>query len=373
MRILQFCTNFWPGGGIQTHVMDLTAWLRAHGHKVILAGDPERSIVDPNRHDFISLDMRKISRPDGNLIFRTWALIQAVMTLRRVISQQPVDLIHAHETGVAMVARLATLGTNIPVMMTFHGSEPERIPQAAHIAKYCADLTASPSRLSLEALMRHGVKASKARVLGLGIKHLPDISEADVLALRRSYLPEDNGVMIFSPSRLAPQKGIDVMIDVAKRVIAKHPNTVFVVAGGGRLTGHVEHWAQDAGVARNMRFLGPIDTVPAHLKAADIFLLTSRWEALPISIVEAFRAGLPVVATNCGGVSELVDESIGMLCPVEDVECLTQAVLDLIESADLRKIKGAAGLTRSTEDRFDSEAVHAAFEATYKELIADYV
>lgn len=372
MRILQFCTNFYKGGGIQTHVIDLATWLSAHGHEVMFAGDPAQSTLNPDVEDaFISLPMNEVSRTDGNIILRVLALLRASMRLRRILSRQPVDLIHAHETAPALVARLATVGTKTKTVMTFHGSAPERIPSASRIARYCADLTVSPSRISLDAIIAGGVDAKKARVLGLGIKPLPETNPEEIAALRSSYVSEPDGMLIFSPSRLDPQKGIDVMIEVARRVTCKHPSTVFVVAGGGPLIGEVESWAQAAGVGNNMHFLGPIDTVPAHLKASDIFLLTSRWEALPISIVEAFRAGLPVIATDCGGVSELVDEDVGELCPVEDVDALTKAVFEYVEAPVLRKAKGLSALKRSTEDRFDSDAVHEAFEAAYKELLAD--
>lgn len=368
VKILQFCTNFYHGGGIQKHAHDLTDWLRAHGHEVTFAGSPVRSTIDPERDDFLTLDTHKVSRHDGMSLSRITATFREARKLRRYLSENPIDLIHTHETAPALVSKLATISMKIPIIMTFHGSEPRRIPQAAQIAKYCADLVASPSRKTLDALIANGVNARKTQIFGLGIDPLPETPDEEIARLRKLYLGED-GVMIFSPSRLAPQKGIDVMIEVAKRVTAKHKDAKFIVAGGGVFADEVDDWAYKAGVQDNMRFIGSIDTVPAHLRAADIFLLTSRWEALPISIVEAFRAGIPVIATDCGGVSELVDETVGNLCPVEDVEALTEAVLTLIESKAERADKGAAALERSYSSRFDSESVHSAIEAAYKTLL----
>ena len=84
------------------------------------------------------------------------------------------------------------------------------------------------------------------------------------------------------------------------------------MAGGGPLEQEAKRWAEDAGLSDTVTFLGMTERVPLYLKASDMFLLTSRWEALPLSIVEAFHAGLPVIATDCGGVSELVDEEVGV-------------------------------------------------------------
>ena len=369
LRILQFCTDFPESGGIQTHVLDLTGWLVENGHEVRFAGEPGASANADSHPGFIDLPMWKISRFDGHLPGRLVALARAAWALRRRLKAQPVDIIHAHETAPALTAWLATRGLGIPVAMTFHGSAPERIPSAARIAARCADLTISPSRTSLDAMIAHGVDPEKARQLGLGIKPQPALAPEDIADLRAGYLGGETGTLIFSPSRLDPQKGIDVMIDVAKTVRARHPDTVFVIAGTGPLDGEVQGWAEAAGQGEAMRFLGSIETVPLHLAASDIFLLTSRWEALPISIVEAFRAGRPVIATDCGGVKELVDDQVGHLCAVEDVAGIADAILEMIETPDLRAAKGQAALARSAEARFDPDAVHARFAATYAELI----
>lgn len=369
MRILQFCSTFYKGGGIQTHVLELSQWLKDRGHQIWFAAEPRRSSHDPNADNFISLTMADVVNVEGQLPGRVFAMFRNALRLRKAISKHKFDVIHVHETAPALVARLATLGKNIPIIMTFHGSAPERIPSAARVAQYCANLVASPSRISLDSLIEHGVRRDKTKVLRNAIKPLRKAGKDTIADLRDRYTNDGKGQIIFSPSRLAPQKGIDIMIEVAKRVTATLPDTQFVIAGGGTLTGTVNEWAKAAGVDKNMHFLGAIDTVPEHLQASDLFLLTSRWEALPISIVEAFRASLPVIATDCGGVSELVDDQVGALCEVEDVDGLTRAILAHLESEALHKKKSQGAFDRSLEDRFDVEHVHNQFEATYRNLI----
>lgn len=368
MRILQVCTNFRPGG-IQRHVLDLTADLRARGHQVTLAGDGGDWAGAAATGDFVPLPLNAVAGMGGSAPRRIMALAGCARALRRVIRSRRIELIHAHETAPALTARLAALGLGIPVAMTFHGAAPAREQSVARIGRLCADLVISPSRASLDALIAKGLPAARARHIGLGIAPMPEVPGAEVAAQRAALLGARSGPLIFSLSRLQEQKGIDVMVEVARRVVAEWPGAVFAVAGGGPLAGFVGGWAEAAGVAANMRFLGPVTTVPLHLKAADIFLLTSRWEALPISIVEAFRAALPVVATDCGGVRELVGDRVGALLPVGDAEAIAAALLDLIHDAALRRAKGAAALARSHETRFDPTAVHGAFEALYAGMI----
>jgi glycosyltransferase involved in cell wall biosynthesis len=206
-------------------------------------------------------------------------------------------------------------------------------------------------------------------VLGLGIPPLAQAPESEVAALRARLLGGREGPLIVSLSRLDPQKGIDVMIAVARRVVERFPGVVFAVGGKGPLADKVEGWARDAGVAEAMRFLGMVSTVPAHLRAADLFLLTSRWENRPISIVEAFGAGLPVVATDCGGVRELVDEEVGALVPVDDPDGIAAELIALLSDEKRMRACGAAALARSRAPAFDPSAVHARFEALYREVL----
>jgi len=368
MNILQICTNFLPGG-IQRHVLDLTADLRARGHRVTLAGDAGDwdDRADPDR---IVLPLGRVAGTGGAALQRVTALVPVALALRREIRARGVEIIHSHETAPALAVRLATAGMGLPRLMTFHGSAPDREASVARIGRACADLVISPSQTSLDSLIAKGLPRDKTRHLGLGIAPMPAVDPDAVAALRQELLGPEGRYLILSLSRLQPQKGIDVMVEVARRVVAQAPGAVFAVAGKGPLREQAEGWARAAGVADHIRFLGPVSTVPLHLAASDLFLLTSRWEALPISIVEAFRAGLPAIATDCGGVGELIDDQVGALLPVGDAAAIADAVLAMIADPALAARKAAAALARSHEARFDPATVHAAFEATYAEMIA---
>lgn len=368
MRILQVCTNFLPGG-IQRHVLDLTAYLRDQGHQVTLAGDAGDwgGVDDPDR---ILLPLGKVAGTGGSALRRAAALVPVALTLRRQIRARRIELVHSHETAPALVARLATAGMRLPRLMTFHGSAPDREASVARTGRHCADLTISPSKTSLDSLIAKGLPRERTRHLGLGIVPMPVLDPAAVAGLRHELLGPEGRYLILSLSRLQPQKGIDVMVEVARRVTSQAPGVVFAIAGKGPLLEQAQGWARDAGVAAHFRFLGPVSTVPLHLAAADLFLLTSRWEALPISIVEAFRAGLPAIATDCGGVRELIDATVGALLPVGDAAGIAGAILAMIADPAMAKRKAAAALARSAEPRFDPATVHAAFAALYAGMIA---
>lgn len=368
MRIMQVSTVFLPGG-IQRHVLDLTADLRSFGHTVILAGGRGEWGVTGDDPDFYYAPLERVAGGYHSKLGRLSAILPSVRNLRRAIKDRNIDIVHAHETAPAIIARLATIGMNVPVVLTFHGSSVEREASVAQIAKFCADLTVSPSHASIEALISKGLARDQTRVLGLGVAYKPAADAKDVAALRAELLDGHTGPLVLSISRLAHQKGIDLMVEVVKRVTQARPNVMFAVAGGGPQTDLVDGWAKSAGVEDKIKFLGPVETIPLHLAASDIFLLTSRWEALPISIVEAFRAGLPVVATNCGGVRELVDDQVGALLEVGDIQGTADMLIKLVDDDDLRNAKGAAARDLSQNERFDPEHVHRQFEALYIEML----
>jgi glycosyltransferase involved in cell wall biosynthesis len=105
------------------------------------------------------------------------------------------------------------------------------------------------------------------------------------------------------------------------------------------------------------------------LKSADLCLLTSRWKALPITIAEAFQAGLPVIATDTGGVNELVSPQVGRVIQVGDVDGLVSSILEVCGDDDLRRkmIENAQKL--SQKERFSLPHVHRIFELTYSEIL----
>ena len=98
-------------------------------------------------------------------------------------------------------------------------------------------------------------------------------------------------------------------------------------------------------------------------------MLTSRWEALPIAIAEAFQAGLPVVATDTGGVNELVTASVGCVMPVGDAAALSASVLEICNDQQLRSTMSEEAIKLAREDRFSIPHIHGLFERLYADIL----
>jgi glycosyltransferase involved in cell wall biosynthesis len=320
MRLLQICTNFRPGG-IQHHVLGLTEWLRSRGHIVALAGAPGAWMDSARDPQLLPLPTDRVGHEGGSLGRRLGHAAAAAAELRRFIRSERFDLIHAHESAPALTAYLATMGKAVPRLLTYHGSEPDRVEGFARMAGLAADVVITPSHRSAGDLHAAGLAAGKLTVLGLGVPQRPPPDPAEVRSLRRELLG-DGRVLVLTVARLAHQKGIDLLVEVAREVVRRDPGVRFAVVGDGPQRDLARRWAAEAGVERHLAFVGHSDQARQYMVAADLFRLTSRWEALPITIVEAFQEGLPVVASDGGGVRELVDREVGAVVGVGEVEDL---------------------------------------------------
>lgn len=362
------CTIFGVGG-ISRHVLNLSVWLRARGHRLFFAGTPGAWLNPTVEPGFLALRVEAASAAGGGLGARLASAARAAVDLRRWLSRNPVDVIHAHESAPAIVARLASIGLGIPIVVTYHGSAPDRVGQFAGLVRRCADRVVSVSHRSGDDLVvLGGLPREKLQVIGLGLTPAPAVDPARAEALRRQVLGEGGTILVVTVARLAEQKGIDVLIEVARRVTAIRPDIHFSVVGDGPQDEIVQAWARDAGVASHVHFLGRSSEPELHLAAADLFLLTSRWEALPFTIAEAFQQGVPAIATDCGGVAELIDGSVGRVQPVGDVEGLAAAIVELAGDPELRAGMAAAALARGREDRFTHDFNNRQLEAAYQEL-----
>jgi glycosyltransferase involved in cell wall biosynthesis len=143
MRILQLPTNFRPGG-IQRHVLDLSAYLAGQGHELVLAGD--HGAWEPPSPQYVHVPLGRVAETGGSTLQRLAALVPTARAIRSIVRKRRIQIIHAHETAPALAARIATLGLGIPIVFTFHGAAPAREVEVARIARLTADITLSRQR-----------------------------------------------------------------------------------------------------------------------------------------------------------------------------------------------------------------------------------
>lgn len=220
-------------------------------------------------------------------------------------------------------------------------------------------------------LVRDRVDPGKIAVIYNGIDPLRFQCSTNKSALKEKRGIQATARVIGIVGRLQPIKDHHTFIDVFKRVYDILPNTHAVLAGDGPLRGELEKYVKALGLDKQVSFLGSVGAeLPEVLRIMDLCMLTSRTESLPNVLLEAMSAGVPIVATNVGGVSELVDDGVtGLLTEAGDVDKMTTCVLKLLTDEPKRVEFAKQGLRKVQE--FGIDRMVLKYQDLYTRVLAD--
>jgi len=175
---------------------------------------------------------------------------------------------------------------------------------------------------------------------------------------------------IVTVANLRPEKAHEVLFQAARLVLRRCPDVEFVIAGDGPRRQELEAMTRGLGIESRVRFLGHCEQVAGLLAENDAFVLPSRSEAFPNSVLEAMASGLPIVASRVGGILELIEhQRTGVLVPPDDERALGYALLDLIQWTGHAATLGRAA-RRAVETRYSFDRMVAAYERLYGDELA---
>jgi glycosyltransferase involved in cell wall biosynthesis/peptidoglycan/xylan/chitin deacetylase (PgdA/CDA1 family) len=184
---------------------------------------------------------------------------------------------------------------------------------------------------------------------------------------RRTAAAAGGGMVIGTVARLAPEKGLDRLVHAFGQLRTRHPALRLIIAGDGPERSKLQSLARSLGLESAIEFSGQVDDVERVLDRLDVFALPSLTEGIPLALLEAMAARLPVVATAVGGVPEvIVSGESGVLVPAENPLELQRALHDLIDNPHLRARLGA-GAERRVRDLFSLEAMASRYRALYRQ------
>jgi glycosyltransferase involved in cell wall biosynthesis len=192
----------------------------------------------------------------------------------------------------------------------------------------------------------------------------------DLVAAVRRELGAEGRPVVLAVGRLAPQKGLDVLLEAASRWQGRDPRPVTVIAGDGPLSGRLAAHASGSGLGNDVRLLGQRHDVLVLLAAADVVVVPSRWEARALVVQEAMRMGRPIVATRVGGIPDLTGDDAALLVPPQDPDALAAAVAAVLDDPALAAKMGEAAGARATSFPSMDDAVRETV-AIYARLAQD--
>lgn len=303
--------------------------------------------------------------------------VRCAWRLRRWLKEQQVRLIHAHQYTPFFYSALARTATGgIPILFTEHGrhhpdQRSTRRVWANRLLTRAADRIVAVSEHVREALITNeGFAANRVSVIPNGVSE--DVFRADEAVrcdARRELGYCDNDEVVIQVARLNRLKDHATAIRAIDLLRASRPNVRLLLAGDGELRGELESLVAELGLGSIVRFLGTRHDVPRLLQAADVFLLSSISEGIPLTLVEAMLTGIPTVATRVGGVPEVIRDGIdGLLANAGDAAPLAEQLRRLLDDDAFRRQIASNGTERA-RSQFGARAMISQYECVYRELL----
>jgi glycosyltransferase involved in cell wall biosynthesis len=320
MRVLHLDEQTgWRGGELQASW--LMQGLAKRGHQVWLAGRPgSRFLTDPHGDAAIT----RVPMP-----LRSELDLGSVLRIAALVRREKIQILHAHTShthSLACLARLLCPGVKVVVHRRV--SFPPKTDPINRWKYRAPDRIVCVSGKVLEVLAESGLPREKLALVHSAVElGRLDVEPADRAALGVA----DDAPLLFSAGALVGHKDHGTLLDAFVIVLEEFPDARLLIAGEGELHRALEAKAAQLGIADAVVFLGQRDDVPAITQAADLYVSSSWSEGLGTSVLEALGCGTPVVATDAGGVGEMVRHGeTGLLVPARDPKALAAAMLDAL-------------------------------------------
>lgn len=335
-------------GGASVHLLDLAAGLQSRGYDItILVGGQGVFLQHARDRSLNCISLKHMIREIDLVVD-----VKAILELRSVLKRLKPDLIHLHSSKAGIIGRLSAIGLTAPCIFTAHGwAFTEGVsPRRRFVYRFIERLMA-PLANQIITVSEYDKKLALAgRVASpnqLVVVHngMPGVS-VDVRTPRNETAGAVHFVMVARFE--APKDQASLLRAFAS--LSPERWRLELIGDGPQMQVAIDLTAS-LGLADNVTFSGACTDVSARLSTSDVFVLISHWEGLPLTILEAMRAGLPVIASDVGGVSEAVLEGkTGYLITRDSTALLVERLELLIADAGMRRRMGEAG-----RHRYESE------------------
>lgn len=351
MRVAMLTWEFPPRvvGGLAMHVYDLSTSLAKSGVKVEVITCNSQETREEEVMDGVRVNrVNPYDVPSQDIV--SWAVQLNVSMLERAVQlvnrEGPFDVIHAHDWLVAYAGRALKHAYQLPLIATIHATEAGRnnglhnevqnnISNIEWWLTFEAWKVICCSRYMVDEVKRvFGLPSDKVINIPNGVhpsrfrnrKPTPDFRN-------RFALPYEK--IIFYVGRLVQEKGVQVLIDSAYKVLSNVPDAKFVIAGTGPFEGFLRQKARDLGLGHKMLFTGYLndeDRDNLYL-VADVAVFPSLYEPFGIVALEAMAAGTPVVVSDSGGLTEIIENNVdGLYAITGSANSLAERILEILNN-----------------------------------------
>lgn len=368
MKLLYLITRGDEIGGAGVHVLDLAEQMQTRGHTVLLlAGGQEGELFDLARARHIPIQ----AVPELIHPIRPTQDLACLRQLIKIFRQEQPDLVHLHSSKAGALGRIAAWRCRIPCVFTAHGwaftegvSAKKRLLYLGieYSLAFLANKIITVSEYDHKLALRYHFPKAKMQVIHNGVVNkIPDFVPRTV------EQSTSRPVKLIMVARFSEPKDHITLLQALARIPTL--NWSLELLGVGDKIAQAQACAAELGLQDRVHFVGNSRHVSGHLQEADIFILSSNWEGLPLSILEAMGAGLPIVASDVGGVPECVRHGHnGYLFERQNPEALSARLAELITTPATR-IQLGQQARADFLDKFDIQTMVTKTEDLYQQCV----
>lgn len=367
MKILFLVTGMGLGGA-EVQICELAKRMTALGHEVHIAWMTGEA----------GIDLPEGVREHPFRVNKTpWGFVKAIWMLRKLVRQICPDVIHAHMVHANLLARIQRLMacTHTPLVCTAHSSnEGGRLRMLAYrLTDSLCDLTTNVSSHAVDAFVERGASVSdRIRVVHNGV----DIERFSPDDLARQVVRKSLGlidkVIILIVGRLEPPKNHASLLRAYAQIAHERPHVHLVIAGYGSLETELKTLVETLAVSDQVSFLGVRADTPALFNAADIVVVSSRFEGFGLVLVEGMACGKFIVTTDCGGIAAVLrdlGQEFGLVVPVEDDTALQVALQAAIETPHNVRMQAGEKARAHVVEHYSIDAITQQWLGIYRVLV----
>ena len=301
--------------------------------------------------------------------------LETIRMLRKFIKKEQIDIVHSHGYKSNLYGLTAAYALDAKKVTTCHNWLSSEIKMKIYeiidklMLRSFDKVIAVSENLSKEILVT-GIFADKVVTIANGIDILKYSSGHQSLELKKAFGLEDKDLIIGAVGRLSEEKGHEYLIKAFKNVAEKLPNCKLMIVGDGTLRESLEVLVRSLEIEDKVIFTGIRDDIPELLKIMDLFVLPSLDEEMPLALLEAMAAGVPIVATAVGAVpSVIADQHLGKVVKPKDVRCITEAAIELLQNSE-KAHRCAQAAFDEVVRRFSLKAMVDKYESAYCSILS---
>jgi glycosyltransferase involved in cell wall biosynthesis len=350
--------------GGETQVMGLTLELARMGHRAELICDPAGRLYERARREGVTCHPLRI---------RNSVDLAAAIRFRAILRRGRYDIVHFHTARAHAMAPYARGYARALVVTRRMDYRPNRI-FAPLLFGRAVDGVAAISHGVADSLAAAGVARERVTIISSGVdcEHFRPAEPAARAAARAAFQLPPEALVLGAVGMLEPRKGHCYLLEAIARLTSggEAANLVGIIAGDGSLRAKLQHDAEKLGIAQRVRFLGRLEDIRTVLAATDIFVFPSLREGLGVAILEAAASGLAIIASDSGGIGEVVEDGVtGILVKPGDSAALARAITRIAAAPRERAAMGQAARTRA-EREFAMSTMAARTVELYRSCLA---